>query len=291
MKKAIPKFKKIDLKQDYNITKILGSGSCGKVLKAFKKDSKTPRALKVIDFNPTSFSHTVYRELATWKRVSKYPKCSQYVVCLYDFGLTTDRKYIVLEMEFLPNSTSLGKYAKKYEYDEIPAITFKHIFVSLVKGLKYIHKKNVFHRDIKLENIMIMNKNSQKPTIKYIDFGLSCVNWTEQCLEELGSPIYLSPDFIETIISKNKKLTSHKLKAADIYALGVTMYLLYHFQHPYLDIIEKAHDTQNRNLIKTIVNKEPNAFFYPDRVLESQIQNLVLKSNRKRVNAFNKLEF
>jgi serine/threonine protein kinase len=45
---------------------------------------------------------------------------------------------------------------------------------SLVRGLQYLHKKGVAHRDIKLENIMLEFRGDFV-TPKYIDFGLSKV--------------------------------------------------------------------------------------------------------------------
>lgn len=41
-----------------------------------------------------------------------------------------------------------------------------------MNALNYIHQKGVCHRDIKLENFLILNDNGE-PKIKLIDFGMS----------------------------------------------------------------------------------------------------------------------
>ena len=65
----------------------------------------------------------------------------------------------------------------------------------LIFGLKYIHDKNIVHRDIKPSNIMVDVDNIYcniqdvlVPTIKYIDFGISCGKFeTNECVDSEGS--------------------------------------------------------------------------------------------------------
>lgn len=44
-----------------------------------------------------------------------------------------------------------------------------HIFKQIVTGIKYCHSKNVLHRDIKLDNILLTSQG----TVKICDFGVS----------------------------------------------------------------------------------------------------------------------
>lgn len=43
----------------------------------------------------------------------------------------------------------------------------------VISAISYCHSKNVVHRDIKLENIMLMEKGDLSKGIKIIDFGIS----------------------------------------------------------------------------------------------------------------------
>ena len=64
---------------------------------------------------------------------------------------------------------SLFHLIKKKPKQCLPEIQCKIIFRQLVDAVAYIHTKNVVHRDLKLDNILVDDKN----TVKLIDFGFS----------------------------------------------------------------------------------------------------------------------
>lgn len=47
----------------------------------------------------------------------------------------------------------------------------KHLFRQIIEGLRYCHSKNILHRDIKLDNILL----SSEGDVKICDFGVSKV--------------------------------------------------------------------------------------------------------------------
>ena len=51
----------------------------------------------------------------------------------------------------------------------------KFQFYQIVSTIVYLHKKNVCHRDLKLENLLLEEPNNSKARIKVSDFGLSKV--------------------------------------------------------------------------------------------------------------------
>lgn len=81
-----------------------------------------------------------------------------------------DQEAIYIVQEYI-EGIHLAKYIKMSERNEIAASL---IILSLMRGILYIHKLGVAHRDIKLENIMLEFKGNFV-TPKYIDFGLSKV--------------------------------------------------------------------------------------------------------------------
>ena len=85
----------------------------------------------------------------------------------------------------------------------------------MVKGIAHCHKKNIFHRDIKLENILVLKDD----TVKIIDFGFGiiCKPDTYQKLF-CGTKSYMPPE----IIKKEKYIACY----SDIWSLGVLFFAM-----------------------------------------------------------------
>ena len=95
---------------------------------------------------------------------------------------------------------------------------FQNYTRQIIEGIKYIHSKNVVHRDIKGKNVMLMANG----VIKLIDFG--CARQLNQqgsnSIEELlmsakGTPYWMSPEVIRQVGHGSK---------ADIWSSGCTVY-------------------------------------------------------------------
>ena len=101
------------------------------------------------------------------------------------------------------------KNGRKLEEDEA-----RNLFRQIVEGIDYLHKKNIAHRDIKLENILLDENN----TIKIIDFGFSIVMQKDKLLNVFcGTPSYMSPE----LATKKDYQGWH----ADVWALGVLLHV------------------------------------------------------------------
>ena len=76
-----------------------------------------------------------------------------------------------------------------------------NILYQLLRGLNYMHKKNIVHRDIKPENILMYSKDHDNLDLKITDFGFAkCYDPNEGGLTEtLGSPLYMAPEIIKKI--------------------------------------------------------------------------------------------
>jgi len=63
-----------------------------------------------------------------------------------------------------------------------------------MNALNYSHSKGVCHRDIKLENFLILNKSPDSP-LKLIDFGMSKIfnpkSYEKNCMKTLAGTVYL----------------------------------------------------------------------------------------------------
>ena len=71
-------------------------------------------------------------------------------------------------MEY-PGNMSLHKFLKSKIHKKLDESEAKRIFRELCLGMSYCHSKNIVHRDLKLENILIDDHG----TVKIIDFGFS----------------------------------------------------------------------------------------------------------------------
>ena len=111
----------------------------------------------------------------------------------------------------------MGAYMKSSKrVGEKRAINIVH---QILKAVEYCHSKDISHRDMKPENIMIDENNN----IKLIDFGLSKFTINAKLKSVLGSPQYMSPE-VSTGIYSNKW---------DIWPIGVMLYEMISGELPY----------------------------------------------------------
>ena len=125
------------------------------------------------------------------------------------------KKIFYIVMEYLEHGELLNYITKISKFDArgFGEDLGKLIFAQLLDGLEEIHSKNIFHRDIKLENIMLGNDY----IFKYVDFGF-CTNETGKLTEYLGTPSYAAPEL--------HLKRSYFAKSEDIFSLGVTLFII-----------------------------------------------------------------
>lgn len=74
----------------------------------------------------------------------------------------------MLALEYISGG-SLRDYLKRQSNRKIPEVEARIYFGQIVDAVRYLHLKNIYHRDLKLENILF----DYKKDIKIIDFGYS----------------------------------------------------------------------------------------------------------------------
>ena len=153
------------------------------------------------------------------------------------------KKYIIFE--FVKNR-DIGEYIrfKHIGFDEVYS---KVIFYKIIKGIQSIHDKNICHRDIKLDNILL----DEDFNPKIGDFGYATENSSE-LTEICGTYNYLAPEVIYRDTYDGKK--------ADIFSLGLALIGLttgkYKFYNPYKRALK------NEYLVyELIVDGNKEAFF------------------------------
>ena len=196
--------------EDYFITKELGKGSYAVVKLAMHKKNKNKFAIKIYTkktlLDPQK-RNTVKNETNLLKQID-----NENVMKLYEVIDTPSNLYLVLEYI---NGINLLEILKNEKYHYIKEQRAKKLFLQVVNGISYCHKKNIFHRDIKLENILVLKDD----TIKIIDFGFA-VKCNKEVYQKLfcGTPSYMPPE----ILKKEKYIACY----SDIWSLGVLFYTM-----------------------------------------------------------------
>jgi serine/threonine protein kinase len=202
----------------YKVVSRLGGGGMGVVYKVNQIFLNKEFALKTIEKH--CMSDIAIRRFQHEARTA-FALDHANIIAVNDFGVLDDQTpFLVME---LIDGETLGERLKsavclKLE-DAIP------IFVQVCFGLAYAHECGVVHRDIKPNNIMILNKLpiDAEGSVKIVDFGIAKFIEHEggeiQALtrtgEIFGSPYYMSPE--QCIGVK----VDHR---ADVYALGCVLF-------------------------------------------------------------------
>jgi serine/threonine protein kinase len=190
----------------FDLIKKLGSGFFGEVWYAKDTHLGDECALKIVPKERVINQDNLFHEA----QVLKYAEHLN-IVRVLDAGEFDDSK-IYIKMEYLKN----GSLYDEFKGVGIKLSRAKRLMIDALRGLEYIHSKNMFHGDISPANIMIGDTNEGKLS----DFGLA--NRNSDKLDFSSKQIYqnvvhLAPEV--TTFDKNTSLS-------DIYSCGVTLYRL-----------------------------------------------------------------
>lgn len=205
----------------YEILSIVGRGTSSVVYHARHiMAPNTEVALKVLinRKNKALTSEKLRKEALAM--VSSHHK---YVVRLDDFHSVGDLCY--LSMEYAPEF-DLRRYTNKIG-GKIKAQQ-AHLFMQqCVQALDFIHQAGIVHRDIKADNILVMNESE----IRIADFDVAALPGEELNLDDLqagvGTMDYMAPEVLE-----GKAYDAR----SDIYALGLTFYELLSGAYPFANV-------------------------------------------------------
>eukprot|EP00440_Ansanella_granifera_P018417 gb/GFBE01020002.1/.p1 GENE.gb/GFBE01020002.1/~~gb/GFBE01020002.1/.p1 ORF type:complete len:509 (+),score=139.57 gb/GFBE01020002.1/:1-1527(+) len=179
-------------KYSFETADMLGSGAYGKVFKCKKDGSAQELAVKWIFSGGTE---ALMAEIETHKHIGKHVNIVE-LLGAYDRPGVTD-KYVVMELAKGGELTDLieqrGKFTEQWA---------KGVFKQVVAAVQHIHSKNVIHRDLKTDNILICTDSThdaEHPIIKLIDFGAA--HWAKdgaplEASKFIGSIATIAPEVI-----------------------------------------------------------------------------------------------
>lgn len=181
------------------------------------------------------------------------------IVEIYDVGEEDSDHYIV--MEYIKGKTLKELIGQRGAMEKHEAIS---IMDQLVSAVKEAHDKNIIHRDIKPQNILVKDDG----TVKITDFGIATVSDQLQLTQAdtvMGSVHYLAPE-----LARGESASFQ----SDIYALGITFYELLTGQVPHHG--DQAVQVAMKHLKDDIPSVRE---FNPS--LPQSIENIIIKSTAK----------
>ncbi len=191
----------------YEIREIVGVGGMAVVYKAYDNIDDRLVSIKVLkdEFLANEEFRRRFKNESKAIAVLSHPN----IVKVYDVSLGDKLQYIV--MEYVEGIT-LKEYIEKQGV--IPWKEAVHFTTQILRALQHAHDKGIVHRDIKPQNILLLENG----TIKVTDFGIARFSRGEtRTMTEaaIGSVHYISPEQARGETTDDK---------ADIYSVGVVLY-------------------------------------------------------------------
>ena len=229
--------------ENYHILELCGEGNFGRVHKARRKGTgrlvalkmipnlgKSPKELKALEQEITILSqlrHPNIIEMHTW--------------------FAAERE-LVVETELAE-----GELFEVLEDDgSLPEPEVRAIACQLVSALQYLHARNIVHRDMKPQNILI----GANRRVKIADFGFARRATESMVMTSIkGTPLYMAPEVVQ------EKPYNH---TADLWSLGVILFELFVGRPPFY--------TDNIYTLLRHIVKDPVS--YPD-VIQPQFQHFL----------------
>ena len=182
----------------YQITNVLGRGGMGTVYRAEHVRLRRPIALKLLHPSFKSLpeiGRRFEREAFAAARLD-HPNC----VSVSDFGELEDGT-LFLAMEII-DGVSLGDLID--DHGAIEPARALHIISHVLRGLSHAHQAEIVHRDVKPENVILIDQAGDQSFAKILDFGIAKLRGAAledeggekltQAGVAFGTPIYISPE-------------------------------------------------------------------------------------------------
>jgi serine/threonine protein kinase len=234
--------------------RILGKGSHGSVYEGSNRSGEKV-AIKVI---PKSDEYP-FIEASIHEKCSGHPNVCEYL------GTYEDEKNYYIVMELVEGLT-LKKFLSQNKFSSSNMLVYLMIICQLISAIAHLHKNRIFHADIKLANVIVVQNFDGTVTVKLIDFGLSS---SFESIEQfvLGTPFYFSPEIAnETGIDKK----------SDIWALGILILaILTGEEKPWFLTIVK----NQRELLNILKNLDFSKMQFPTNLTENKDSNIIFLTN------------
>lgn len=195
----------------YEVTKKIGKGSFGQVLRCYDHKEKVYVALKILKNKKRLYKQGLV-EAKLVKHLNDHdPEDKKNIIKRLDQFVF--RKHLIITFEML--SVNLYEFIKMNNFQGFSLNLIKRFAIQILISLYYLNEHNIVHCDLKPENILLRKIN--KSGIKIIDFGSGCFE-NEKIYTYIQSRFYRAPEIVLGI-----PYTS----AIDMWSFGCILYELY----------------------------------------------------------------
>jgi serine/threonine protein kinase/tetratricopeptide (TPR) repeat protein len=247
----------------YQIIDKIGEGGMGIVYKA--KDLKLDRVV-AIKFLPPHLAKSEENK-KRFMQEAKAAAALNHPNIMNIYEIDEHDKSVFMVMEFVEGQTLKSYISKLKSGSGIPFMKAAEWMTIIANGLKAAHDKNIVHRDIKSENIMIAPGDK----LKIMDFGLAKLKGSTGLTKtgtSLGTLSYMSPEQAQGLSADQR---------SDIWSLGVVFYEMLTGE----TLFKAEHEAA---LLYLIVNEEPPAPSLLDRKIPHPVDNIVKRMLAKDPN-------
>ena len=241
---------------DYTIIKELGEGPYISVNIVKHNINGNIRVMKEIE-KPTK-KLDKYNELEIINEIKTLIEIDHpNIAKIFDFYSDFTKFYLITE--YCEEGSLNDLITNDGPFEEMQA---SYIMSQIFSSLNYCHKKEIIHRDLKLENILINKNDNGFINVKICDFGTSLRFNTDEIKDKIVGPIYyIAPEVFK------KKYNSK----CDLWSCGIILYILLTGVPPFGNdedqiINEKIYEEQyDKN---RLVNKSKECIDLIDKLLE-----------------------
>jgi eukaryotic-like serine/threonine-protein kinase len=256
----------------YEMLEPIGGGGVGVVYRARRAQLDRTVAVKVLHeslVTDDGFVRRFQREAVAMSRLH-HAHC----LAVIDFGVYESRPYLVLE--YVPGQT----VAKLLEEGPFPTARALHVAVQLLETLEYFHHHHVIHRDLKSENVMLVESSGMTDFVKVLDFGMAKIitgSGADSQLSKLGlipgTPSTMAPEQICQLPPDPR---------IDIYATGILLYEMIVGRRPFSGV-----DMATVLKMQVSAPPKPPREIVGEATLSAEFEQVILKALEKdRVDRF-----
>ncbi|HET7502691.1 MAG TPA: protein kinase [Kofleriaceae bacterium] len=210
------------LGKDYRVIEPIGFGGMGVVYLVEHQTLRKRFAAKVLSVELAANFEAHARFTQEAHAASQLDH--ENIVNISDFGETADRRPFFV-MELLRGQTLDQRLAEgPMSLEEVVAVA-----VPVARALAHAHAEGIIHRDVKPENVFLVQRSQGRFGVKVVDFGIAKTpvnNRLTKMGETLGSPTFMSPE------ACRGEDVDHR---ADLYSFGVLLFLMLCGRVPFAD--------------------------------------------------------